>query len=345
MIKDTQLFITIKKFLTDYLPQIKKKSPNTIGSYKHSINQYFDFICEKYNKSIFDICTTDFTAGNLVDFMIWLKKNRKNSSSTLNVRMINVRQFCKYLMKMNLISIGDYAEMQDISMEKEEERKPVEYLTIEQMNTVLKQPDTSTKIGLRDKFFIELIYDSACRDQEILDLKMKDFQLCNDGTAILHVVGKGRKYRAVPVSKDVVNEFKNYVESYNLQIVSPDHFLFFTSRKGIITRMSDDNVARILNKYEAEIKKIIPTFPHLHPHLFRHTRAMHLYTAGTSLPLVSEWLGHASLSTTQIYAHATLEMKRKAAEKASKVIDEVFESGEFSCPDNEELLKKLYGLR
>lgn len=345
MIKDTQLFITMKKFLTDYLPKIKKKSPNTITSYKQSINQYFDFICEKMNKKIFDICTTDFTAGNLVDFMLWLKQKRNNSSSTINVRLVDVRQFCKYLMKMNLISIGDYAEMQEISMEKEEERKSVEYLTIEQMNTVLKQPDTSTKIGVRDKFFIELIYDSACRDQEILDLRLKDFQLCNDGTAILHVVGKGRKYRAVPISRDVVTEFKNYIKIYNLQKSPPDHLLFFTSRKEAVTRMSDDNVARILNKYEAEIKKVIPTFPHLHPHLFRHTRAMHLYTAGTSLPLVSEWLGHTNLSTTQIYAHATLEMKRIAAEKVSKVIEDVFEHEDFSCPDDEELLKKLYGLR
>ena len=335
----------MKKFLTDYLPHIKKKSSNTIESYKQSINQYFDFICEKMNKSIFDICTSDFTAGNLIDFMMWMKTKRKNSSSTINVRMINIRQFCKYLMKMNLISFGDYAEMQEISMEKNEETKPVEYLTIEQMNMVLKQPDTSSKLGIRDKFFIELIYDSACRDQEILDLKMKDFQLCNDGTGILHVIGKGRKYRAVPICKNVVKEFKNYTKTFELQSASPDHLLFFTSRKGIITRMSDDNVARILNKYEEKIRKVIPTFPHLHPHLFRHTRAMHLYTAGTSLPLVSEWLGHANLTTTQIYANATLEMKRKAAEKISKVIEEVFEHADFDCPDNEDLLKKLYGLK
>lgn len=99
-------------------------------------------------------------------------------------------------------------------------------------------------------------------------------------------------------------------------IIKNEDFLFYTVRNGIRTRMSPDNVLRFMNKYEKQIKEKQPEFPHLHPHLFRHTRAMHLYLA-SPLPLVSEWLGHSQLEATTIYARATTEMKRKALERIS----------------------------
>ena len=88
----------------------------------------------------------------------------------------------------------------------------------------------------------------------------------------------------------------------------------------------------------------MPEIPHLHPHLWRHTRAMHLYRAGVPLPLISEWLGHSQLETTQIYVKATTDMKRKAAEKFHESNKHVFSDEEFKYADDEEAMKKLYGL-
>ena len=102
--------------------------------------------------------------------------------------------------------------------------------------------------------------------------------------------------------------------------------------------------ARFLNKYERQITKINSNFLHLHPHLFRHTRAMHLYMAGMPLPLISEWLGHSQLETTTIYARATTDMKRKAAEKITTKENSVFKEETFKYVNNDDIIKQLYGL-
>ena len=107
--------------------------------------------------------------------------------------------------------------------------------------------------------------------------------------------------------------------------------------------MSADIGARILAKYERVLKEEIPTLPHLHPHLFRHTRAMHLYEAGMPLPMISEWLGHSQMETTLIYAYADTEMKRKAVEKVTDSANSIFTKETFQYLDDEVILKKLYG--
>ena len=107
--------------------------------------------------------------------------------------------------------------------------------------------------------------------------------------------------------------------------------------------MSDDNVARFLAKYEAMAKKMEPDIPHLHAHIFRRSRAMHLYLAGVPLPLISEWLGHSQIETTQIYARASLDMKRDAADALASKSGQVFQDEDFRY-DNDELIRKLYGL-
>ena len=123
-------------------------------------------------------------------------------------------------------------------------------------------------------------------------------------------------------------------------------FLFYTDRKGVRAPMSDDNVRKMLRHYADSARASCPSMPtNLHPHHFRHSRAMHLYQHGMDLALVSQWLGHANLETTLIYAHADTEMKRKAIEKASAGICEI-DAGE-SNPDtlDDDTLKRLYGLR
>ena len=137
--------------------------------------------------------------------------------------------------------------------------------------------------------------------------------------------------------------FKQYVSIFHHDNVQGDS-LFYTVRKGIKGKMSPDNVARFLNGYEKLAKVVNPALPHLHPHLFRHARAMHLYQAGMPLPLVSEWLGHSQLETSLIYAYADTEMKRAASNRIINAENSVFTNDKFKYQDDEETIKKLYGL-
>lgn len=109
--------------------------------------------------------------------------------------------------------------------------------------------------------------------------------------------------------------------------------------------MSQDNIQRFMKTYEKKARETKRDLPHVHPHLCRRTRAMHLYLAGVPLPLVSEWLGHSNIETTQIYARATDEMKRQAQRKlGNKETSVVKQDVSFKYADNKDILKKLAGL-
>lgn len=245
-------------------------------------------------------------------------------------------------MSSDMLSYAEYALIQQITKKANSKTDDVVFLSIEEMKLLLKQPDTKKKIGIRDRFYIALLYDSGCRNQEMLDLKLRDFVITNN-VAELHILGKGKKHRVTPISKDVADLFVRYCDTFHLH-KRLDEYIFYTKRNGITTQMSSDNVARFMQKYENQIRIIKPEITHLHPHLFRHTRAMHLYMAGMPLPLVSEWLGHSQLETTSIYARATTDMKRRAAEKITNAENSVFKVERFKYENNDEVIKRLYGL-
>lgn len=341
-IKDPELFQKIKSFFTEYLPVIRAKSNNTIDAYKIAINLYLTYIQQSKNIALSEIRKEDFNQADIISFLNWLRQDRANSINTRNQRLVNIRQFCKYLMSSDMLSYAEYALIQQITKKANSKTDDVVFLSIEEMKLLLKQPDTKKKIGIRDRFYIALLYDSGCRNQEMLDLKLRDFVIANN-VAELHILGKGKKHRVTPISKDVADLFVRYCDTFHLH-KRLDEYIFYTKRNGITTQMSSDNVARFMQKYENQIRIIKPEITHLHPHLFRHTRAMHLYMAGMPLPLVSEWLGHSQLETTSIYARATTDMKRRAAEKITNAENSVFKVERFKYENNDEVIKRLYGL-
>lgn len=341
-IKNPDLFQKIREFLVNYLPIIRSKSVNTVSAYKATINLYLLFLQTSQTKGLSDVEKKDFNQINIIAFLVWLKEERGNGTATRNQRLVHIRQFCKYLMSSDMIAYAEYCLIQQVAKEADPKKDELDYLSVEEMKLVLEQPDIKKKSGIRDKFYLALLYDSGCRNQEILDLKIKDFVITGAG-AELHIVGKGRKYRVTPISKEVIKLFQGYCNIYHPNR-KMDDWIFLTRRSGIITQMSPDNTARFLNKYERQITKTNPDFLHLHPHLFRHTRAMHLYMAGMPLPLISEWLGHSQLETTTIYARATTDMKRKAAEKITTKENSVFKEGTFKYANNDDIIKQLYGL-
>ena len=346
-VKTPELFRLFKDFLTVYLPVIRKKSNNTVVSYRIAINLYLTFIQESKNKLLGDVLATDFNQKDIQGFIDWLANVRKSEASTINQRLSHIRGFCKYMMKNDFISYAELNDISEIAEITDMRKNEFVYLTIEDMKLVLKQPDLSKKNGLRDKFYIALLYDSGSRNQEILDLKVKDFVITKNGEANLHIIGKGNKYRITPITKDVVKLFYNYCRLYHPNMDNDkESYLFYTVRNGVTSQMSDDNVQRFLRTYGKSVRADNPEFPHLHSHLFRRTRAMHLYIANVPLPLISEWMGHSSLESTRIYALATTEMKRKAVEKLSSEEKSVFNNDvTFKYADNDEILKRLCGLK
>ena len=127
-VKDPVLFRKIKTFLTEYLPVIRKRSKNTISSYKAAINIYLSFIQYKTQKQLYEITIKDFTAENIQEFMDWLKVENNNTAPTINLRYSHIKQFCKYLMKYRLIDYTDYVEIEEISKEPDLRKQELIFL-------------------------------------------------------------------------------------------------------------------------------------------------------------------------------------------------------------------------
>ena len=196
--------------------------------------------------------------------------------------------------------------------------------------------------GLFDAY---LLYESGARINEVLSLKPHDIKPTSNGEADVHFCGKGNKHRITPLSKEIWRQYCSYCERYHPEKNEQD-YLFYSFRNGRRNKMSSDNVSRILSECENELRKKKPDLIHLHSHLFRRTRAMHLYQAKVPLPTISEWLGHSNVETTRFYAKVTEEMKREALHKLSDSDKSVFkDDAVFKYADDEDVLKRLCGLK
>lgn len=174
-------------------------------------------------------------------------------------------------------------------------------------------PNTSTNDGIRNLAILTLLYDSAARVQELIQLKCSDVNL---EKKIIYLNGKGRKQRVVPLITSTIKIIEKYMNLYKLDNNS-NKLLFFNAREERLTRMG---ISYIINKYVSIARKNNPiNFPiTVSPHTFRHSKAMHLLESGVNLIYIRDFLGHSSVVTTEIYAKANPEIKRKAIEKHSE---------------------------
>jgi integrase/recombinase XerD len=344
MLKDNTLFRLIRDYLTVYLPDQRCCSPNTIKSYRETLNQLFNFVTAEKKISLTDVTFDTLNSQTINDYLSWIEKVNRCSISTRNQRLAGIRSFFKYAGRMDLAVITFQKELEKVPFKKAGS-KTVGFMTEEALKAVLSQPDTSTKAGIRDLFFMILMYDTGARNREILDLKVKDFD-ADSKTPCVRLNGKGNKKRIVPVMVKTVEHFRHYVSLYHPGDIL-DRYLFYTVRNSILQPMSDDNVSRFMKKYGMSAKGICPEVPdNLYPHLFRHSRAIHLYRAGMPLALLSEWLGHAQLETTMIYAYADTEMKRDAIQKATSSHNPLMSKDQFPIwKGDDQLIRKLYGLK
>ena len=342
-VKDPKLFAAIKRFLVVYLTQIRSRSTHTVKAYRDTINLFTTFLEMTRQIELERVVASDFNQENVMKFLQWLEMERGCSEATRNQRLVCIRALSRYLSREKIIAVADYAKIEEIETFKIVDKALSDLLSLKQMASLLKLPDKSKPIGIRDHAFIALLYDIGCRNDEILNMKFGDFTTHKDGTGEVGIIGKGRKFRSTPISVEAMDIFQKYADHFH-----PEHNvqkpLFYIVHGSGITPMSPDNSARILLKYEKLARKSAPDLPHLHQHLFRHARAMHLYQAGMPLSLVGEWLGHSNLETTMIYAYADTEMKRKAAEKIQEANGTIFTGEAFKYQDNKEVIKKLYGL-
>lgn len=342
-IEDT-FFKYIRSFLTVYLPKNKCYSFNTIKAYRDTLNLLRLFLLDEkgipFTKITFDM----INHKQVYEFLEWLQISRKCSVSTRNQRLAALKSFLHYcsIEEPSLTSI--YLDIQTITALRET-KKGISYMSQNALKSILAQPNVKNKHEMRNRFFMILLYDSGGRVQEILNIKLRDVTLDFDIPCI-YLTGKGDKMRAIPLMEKTVLHLNEYLKVFHpMGLKITEDYLFYTVIKGKKGAMSPDNVSVFIKKYAKQARISCPEVPEkVHAHLFRHSRAMHLYQSGIPLSYIKDFLGHVSSTTTSIYASADTTMIRNALEKAANMNEGSSEEVAV-WEDDEEMILKLCGLK
>ena len=349
MVADTILFRLFRDYFTLYLPKIRACSKHTIRSYRTALNGFLDFVKDEKKVELSKVTLTMLTDKMVVQYLDSLKE-KGNTASTLALRLTCIKAFFAYAADLEPTAVLNAGKISKVEVGKEAKHKLIDYLTEPAIKALLEQPDASTAKGLRDRFFLVLMYDTGARLQEIRNLTLRSITWGREVSATLH--GKGNKTRVVPLMKPTVEHLKNYLKvfhpDYNRrENAFADELLFYIVQHGRCNPISDSAARKLVREYGDMARAECSELPEIvHPHLIRHSRAMHLYQHGMDLALVQQWLGHAQIETTQIYAYADTEHKRRAIEKSTAVNNPLRSKNSakrFTISD-EQILKQLYGL-
>lgn len=337
-------FKMVKRYLLEYLPLQRNFSGNTVKSYRQGLNLFVSYLRDvagiPTNRITFNDCTRDAVLG----FLDWLSAERGCNPTSVNQRLMVLRSFFKYAGETDCTFVAFSMDVATVPVRKTK-GSPVGFLSEPALKTLLAQPDTRAKTGQRNQFFMILMYDAAARCGELLNLTLRNLRY-DELRPVVFLRGKGNKMRPVPLLPETVAHCRQYIHTFhgdNLQ--DKDALVFYTKNHGANTQMSADTVALFMKKYAAQARAAHPDFPkNVHPHMLRHTRAMHLYRQGMPIHLLSEFLGHVNFETTKIYAHADTEMKRAAVAKAD-ILRQGMPPVEPLWTDDEDIILKLSGLR
>lgn len=333
-----QFWKCVREYLTVHLPKIRCCSVHTVDSYRQSIGRYCEFLKAQHRIKFENVSWDHFTRGSVIEYIQWLRQ-RSCGAATCNLRLSALKAFLRYCADEDVSLYSVFQEVKKIPLLKMV-RTPVGYLSKTALMEVLAQPDMTTVKGRRNRMIMILLYDTGTRVQELVDLRVTDLHL-DAGTPFVLVTGKGNKTRSVPLMEKTVAHLKEYVRQFHAGSVDRDgEPLFYSLRAGRPHMLSTDAISVLVKNYgESARTACAEVPPRVHPHLFRHSRAMHLYQSGMPLPYIAEFLGHASVTTTEMYASADVAMLRKAIEQADPGV-----ADEAPSWKNEESLRRLCGL-
>lgn len=327
------------EFLEIYMRIQLARSVATIESYRDALTVFRHFLRDELkirtDSFEFSHCTRDL----ILDFMNYLA-DKGNKPGTRNQRLAALKSYLWFAAEKDTTLQSIAISISRIkSCRNPQKDKPI--LDEQALKMLIAAPDNS-KMGIRDKTIMILLYDSAARIDEILSLRKQDLNI-NTDAPFIHVIGKGQKERIIALTDMTCEHLRQYIYLYHSKNSPTTDLLFYTSIKGVIGKMSEANVERFLKKYADMVRTEYPHIPDsVHPHMFRRTRATGLYRDGVDLSIVSRFLGHSHLETTRIYAIPSVEMVREAIEK---VPVQLSDEKPLWDKNSDEFLAKMCGLR
>ncbi len=278
-IQDYMHFLLVEKGL----------AKNTLESYQRDLKNY-----SKYLQKVEGISTfNEVTRGNIIGFLGHLK-NQGKSSKTIARHVASIRSFHQFLLREKTVEQDPTVHIET----PKTERSLPKVLSLAEVEALMEAPDEGTPLGLREKAMLEILYATGIRVSELITLKVEDVHLT---MGFVRCIGKGNKERIIPIGQTAMNILQKYLEEGRPKLRSSKHrdeSLFLNHHGKGLSRQGFWKILKALSK-KANIEK------DLTPHTLRHSFATHLLENGADLRAVQEMLGHADISTTQIYTHVT----------------------------------------
>lgn len=309
--KPTTTFpVLLTRFFNQRLIQQRHASPHTIRSYRDTFRLLFQFANAQLGKDPSYLTWDDLDTQLISHFLEDLQTQRGIGTRSRNLRLTAIRSFFSYV-AFELPERADHIQRILAIPGKRYSQQPVPYLSRQEVDAVLAAPDSSTWSGRRDHAWLLLAVQTGVRLSELTGLKRDDTHL--GSSAYIQVLGKGRKERCIPLTKQTTSVLHAWLKEPS----RGDGHVLFPNRRG--GRLSSDGVQYLLAKHVSTASKVCPSLrrKRVSPHVLRHTAAMELLQAGVDITVIALWLGHESVETTRIYLEADLAMKQKVLDKTT----------------------------
>ena len=321
----------ITAFLRERLPLERGASDQTCESYAYAFQLLFTFASQRLRLRPSDLCLEHLDAALVMAFLAHLEAERGNSARTRNARLAAIKSFMKFVEYRVPSSLEQSRRILAIPTKKTD-LPLVHHLSMAEMHAILDAPNVRTRAGLRDRAMIHLCFAAGLRVSELLTLPLT--ALTFHPTPTVHIQGKGRRERALPLWKQTADDLRAWLAVRGTLTV-PEVFL--SAHGHAMTRMG---FTHMLHKYRGLAATSCPSLKakHLTPHVLRHTCAMMILQATGDLRKVSLWLGHADIQTTEVYLRADPTEKLAALES---IMPPALRRGQFTVPDK--LIASLRG--
>jgi site-specific recombinase XerD len=312
MNKEISFPALLERFFTQRLMAQRQVSPHTIASYRDTFRLLLQFVSKRLHKLPSALALADLEPGLIGAFLDQLEKERANCARSRNLRLTAIRSFFRYSAFEDPAQSGLIQRVLAMPSRRYE-KKLVGFLTRPEIDALLAAPDCKTWAGRRDHAFLLVAVQTGLRLSEMTDLCCEDVAL---GTgAHVHCIGKGRKERRTPLTKQAVKVLRLWLQEPS----RGKGEIVFPNARG--NKLSADGVQYLLAKHIAVAREGCPSLheKRVTPHVLRHTAAMELLQAGVDRSLIALWLGHESIETTQMYLDANLALKEQALAKTTPV--------------------------
>jgi site-specific recombinase XerD len=306
----TAVAATVQAFFTERLTAQRRASPHTIAAYRDTIRLLLAFASQQARNSPCRLDFADLDATVIGAFLDHIERERGSSVRTRNARLAAIRSLFGYAALRHPEHAADIERVLAIPP-KRSDQTIVTYLTDDEAEALLAAPDRSTRTGRRDHAWILLAVQTGLRASELTALTCHDVHLRTGPYLACH--GKGRKDRTTPLTPGSLATLKAWLAERAGQPGDP---LSNTIRGG---PLSSDALQQRLALYAAKAARTCPALAskNLTPHALRHTAAMRLLHAGVDITVTALWLGHANVTTTQIYLHADMALKQQALDRTT----------------------------